>query len=96
MTDTTTTTETPAKTQSDANKRYTRAVAALKAAHGDEFLALLEAEYAKDGLTYKRRMTAEERDAKATADARAKAAAKVAELAAIYGQDILTTAITPA
>jgi len=77
-----------------SSKRYTRAVAALKAAHADEFQALMDAEYAKDGVVRVRRLTPEERDAKTVAEAKAKAAAKVAELRAIYGEDILNQPVT--
>jgi hypothetical protein len=82
MTETTTTT--PKATQSDANKRYTRAVAALKTKYATEFQALLEAEYAKDGVAYKRRLTPAERDTKAVEQARAKAAEKMQQILSIY------------
>ena len=71
-------------TQSAANKRYTRAVAALKKAHANEFQTLLAAEWTKDGAAYRPRLTPAERDAKTVAEARAKAAEKAVALMATY------------
>jgi hypothetical protein len=68
---------------------YGRATSALRDAHREEFDALLTAEYATAGLEVRRRLSEEERAAKAAAEAEAKAAkaeekrlAKVARLQA--------------
>ena len=85
------------KNNAEVRKAYGKATAALREAHKEEFLALLEAEYAKAGLTVRRRLTAEqraerdaakaaEREAKKAAKAAAKIAALEAELAALREQ----------
>ena len=76
----------------DSSRRYAAAVKALKAAHNAEFLALLEAEYEKDGAVYKRRLTPEERAARDVEEKKAKAAAKIAALQAEF-PDLATVGV---
>jgi hypothetical protein len=73
-----------AKKQNDSNRRYTQATARLRVKYAEDFQALLEAVYAEEGATYRRRLTAAEHDAKVAADARAKAAEKMAAALALY------------
>ena len=63
---------------------YTEATTELREAHKDEFQAILERRYAEAGLTYVRRLTAEERKAVVEAEKREKARAKLEELYAKY------------
>lgn len=72
---------------------YGRAQTALRKAHEDEFRALLEAEYAKEGLEYRPRRSAEERAAVAEAEARAKAAARIRTLVEKFGPDVVPDAL---
>lgn len=69
--------------QRTSNRLYTEATTELREAHKDEFQAILERRYAEAGLTYVRRLTAEERKAVVEAEKRAKAKAK---LEALYEQ----------
>lgn len=69
----------------NANQRYAAAQAVLRKAHQEEFLTLLEAEYVKDGLTFRRRVSAEERERAAFEAKRQAAINKIAELEAKFG-----------
>ena len=69
----------------NANQRYGAAMQALKAMFPDQFQQLLEQEYAKDGVAYKRRRTAEEREAAERETKRAAAQAKIDALRAEFG-----------
>lgn len=66
------------KAQSTANALYTRASAALRDAHREEFNALLDAEYEKAGQKRIVRKSAEERAAEKAAADEAKREAKEA------------------
>jgi hypothetical protein len=72
---------------------YGRAATALRKAHEDEFRALLEAEYTKEGLEYRPRRSAAERAAEEDAKAKAKAAAKIKALVEQYGPDVVPDAL---
>lgn len=81
--------ETNAETNADPNppepaertssQRYTAAEKRLRENHQAEFLALLEEEYAMDGLRYQRRLTPEEKAARARAERKARLEAEIAE-----------------
>ena len=74
------TTKTESKGQSVANALYTKATAILRGKHESEFEAILDGLYAEQGLTRKRRLSADERAAKEAQEKKAKAAAKIKEL----------------
>ena len=71
------------------NALYGKATSRLRAAHQEEFLRLLEEEYAKANLVYKRRRTPEERAAQEAAAKKAAAQRKVAALVTQFGEDVL-------
>jgi hypothetical protein len=62
------------------NQRYAAAEKELRKAHQDEFQALLEAEYAKDGVTYRPRLSAAERAARDEARKREAAAERIRKI----------------
>lgn len=67
----------------------------LREAHHEEFVALMSEEYAKRDLTWKRRLTAEERQERERARKQAKSLEKISELADAAGLtvDDLTSAL---
>lgn len=78
-------TEQDSKTvKSPRNAAYGAAMQALKAAHPEEWETLYEKECANHGVVYKKRMTAEERQAQVEAEKLEKARAKVEALKAQY------------
>lgn len=77
--------KTEKKQSSDANRLYGKAMTALREAHKDEFRDLLEKAYSDEGLTYRVRLTAEERAEKEAAERLAKAKAKADALRAEFG-----------
>lgn len=80
-----------------SNKLYTAATRRLRERFAEEFQDILADEYEKAGLTYKRRLSADERAEqerqKAIAKARAKQAAAEAELASLLGDAEMTDAL---
>ena len=70
------------------NAAYGKALAGLKASHEEEFQTLYEAACAEYGVTYKRRLSAQEKAEIAQAERLAKAQAKAAALKAEFGAAI--------
>jgi hypothetical protein len=66
------------KKTSFANAAYANAERLLRVAHAEEFEALLQAEYDREGIKRIKRLTAEEREAKIAEEKAAKAAVKAA------------------
>jgi len=64
---------------------YQSAIATLKANHNDEWNALLNEEYAKRDLDVRRRLTEEERQARAAAKIEERRQALLAKLAELGG-----------
>ena len=69
---------------------YAKATAILREKHREEFDSILTAQFAAAGMTYKRRKTAEEREAEAAEARLAKARAKALALKAEFGDDIFS------
>jgi len=85
----TTEAEVTAKRDSDRDvqmrEAYQSAIATLKANHNDEWNALLNEEYAKRDLDVRRRLTEEERQARAAAKIEERRQALLAKLAELGG-----------
>ena len=72
------------KGQSVANALYTKATAILRGKHESEFEAILDGLYAEQGLTRKRRLSAQERAERKALEKRAKAAEQLKALLAEF------------
>jgi hypothetical protein len=81
-------------TDTRRNKAYASAAKQLRQAHPHEFRDLYAKACAEVGIEFVTRMSADERAARDAEVAKTKAAEKVAELVAKYGQDILDVAFT--
>lgn len=77
------------ETKVTSSRLYSAAVRELRQRHEEEFLAILESLYSEHGMTYKRRLSAEERAEMVEAAARAKAAERVAALVDRFGPEIV-------
>ena len=88
------TVETDETVKNPRNAAYAAAAKRLRQAHTEEFKALYKEACAEFGVDYVERMSADERAARDAEVAKTKAAEKVAELVAKYGQDILDVAFT--
>ncbi len=80
-----------AQTGSMSSKLYGQAMTELRARHAEEFAEILEGLYKEAGLSYVRKLTKEEREAKAAAEKQAKAAEQIAKLVEQYGPGVLPT-----
>jgi dsDNA-binding SOS-regulon protein len=69
-------------TSSLQNKAYGKAMSRLREEHREEFDALVAEEYEAVGLTFRKRASAEEREAREAAEREAKAKAKLDKLLA--------------
>jgi hypothetical protein len=70
-----------------------RASKKLREQYPNEYRTLLAAEYANEGRTYRTRLSAQERGALVTERRRNEAKAKIAALAAQYGDGIVDEAL---
>jgi hypothetical protein len=75
---------TKAQGKSKAQALYAEAESVLRAKYAEEFDAILDGLYARDGVTRKRRLSAEQRAEVERQEAEAKAAAKIEEMLAKY------------
>ena len=88
------TVETDETVKNPRNAAYASAAKQLRQAHPHEFRDLYAKACAEVGIEFVTRMSADERAARDAEVAKTKAAEKVAELVAKYGQDILDVAFT--
>ena len=77
------------------NKLYAKATASLREKHRSEFEALLHEEYKAAGLTYRRRLTAEERAERDKRIAETKAAQKVMKIQEEFPDLGISLNVTP-
>ena len=83
------------KPSNQRNKLYAAATAELRESHRAEFDSLVEKQYVNAGLTYTRRLSAEERAERDAAIKLEKARQKAAKLKAEFGDDLFATDVTP-